>query len=82
MHERAELERAELNWTSLEYRNKAVKLDSRAVYQPKKPRAGRFHVPAKTPLVDRVQEAADGRITDVFHETVQHEVVELLQTAY
>ena len=26
----------------------------------------------KTPLVDRVQEAADGRIADVFHETIQH----------
>lgn len=26
----------------------------------------------KTPLVDRLQESADGRIADVFHETVQH----------
>lgn len=26
----------------------------------------------KTPLVDKLQEAADGRIGDVFHETIQH----------
>ena len=26
----------------------------------------------KTPFVDRLLEAADGRIADVFHETVQH----------